>query len=160
MKNVLAVSSLLLFCILLYACKKDSKTDDPGTVIAPVFCNLANNTSSVNDTIKQIINDTSYATSNNTYYSQHLISLEEGISVDFEGGILPVTGTYSITKSFTEVIPGSKKCYVQYFRNGESFVGQAGKVEIGSGGSIYLCKINFKNTFGIEHTVSLKSLIN
>jgi hypothetical protein len=149
---------LLIVLVLLFACKKKS---DPNTNtnIAPLFCSLADETSSVNDTIKQIMSDTSYSTGNNTFYTQHLISEDEGISLDFEGSEKPVAGDYIITPAFIEVKPGSKKCYLQYFVNGESFVAQAGKVEVGSSGSLYFCKINFKNTFGIQYTISIKTNI-
>lgn len=158
MKTTITICVSLICFVWISACKKDKKTDT-NTNTAPLFCNLASSTSSINDTIKQVINDTSYATANNTYYTQHLMSSDEGVSVDFEAAMFPAAGKYTIAKSFIEVIPGSKKCYVQYFRAGESYVGQSGIVEIGSDGAIYFCKIQFKNTFGSEHIVSLKSLI-
>lgn len=158
MKSKYSLFIVIALGFLFFGCKKKT-TNDNNNNTAPQFCNLANATSSINDTIKQINHDTSYSTGNNTFYAQHLISDDEGISVDFEGSIMPQVGNYTITSSFTEVKPGSKKCYLQYFRNGESYVGQAGQVEIGNSGSFYFCKIVFKNTFGLQHTVSLKAII-
>lgn len=152
-------SILGLLVVLIFSCKKKKEDDNSNNNVAPVFCSLSPSTCVVNDTVKQIILDTSLITSNNTFHSEHLVAIDEGISADFEGSTFPLQGKYAITSSFNEVKVGSKKVYIQYFKNGEAYVGQTGEVEIDVNSIIYLCKITFKNTFGETFEVSLKSTI-
>lgn len=158
------VHYLLLITLLAFGltnCKK--KKDDPNnTTTAPVVCNLAPSTVSLNDTIRQVVKDSSFATANNTYNTQHIVSAQEGVSMDFEDAVVPAPGDYTITPVFLDVIPGSKKVYVQYFHEGQPYLGQAGKVTIKQDGgtiSFEFCKIYCKNTFGLGFTVSAKSMI-
>jgi hypothetical protein len=142
----------------IFSCKKP-KDPDP-VVVPPVVCNTPNSTLVKNDTTLNIATDTAYATLNNTFYTEHTIATAHGCSVEFEGGVFPPEGTYIITPVFNEVVPGSHKVYIQYYEAGNSFIGQSGNVSItGSGTSsiIEFCKIKFKDSFGSEKTLSLKT---
>jgi len=142
-------------------CKK-KKDDANNNTTAPVVCNLAPATLSVNDTVRQVVKDSSFATANNTYNTQHVVSVQEGISMDFEDVVAPVPGEYTVTTVFLDVKPGSKLVYLQYFHDGQPYIGQSGKVNVKQDGtslSFDFCKIYCKNTFGLGYTVSAKSTI-
>jgi len=142
-------------------CKK-KKDDTNNNTTAPVVCNLAPATLSVNDTVRQFVKDSSFATANNTYNTQHIVNALEGISMDFEDVVAPVPGEYTVTTVFLDVKPGSKLVYLQYFHDGQPYIGQSGKVNVKQDGanlSFDFCKIYCKNTFGLGYTVSAKSTI-
>lgn len=153
-----AIFLIFMVVICIISCKKKPKVTDP--VIQPVICNTANSTLVKNDTILNIISDTAYATLNNTFYTEHVITATHGCSVEFEGTSFPAEGSYIITPVFNEVVPGSNKVYIQYYTMGNSFNAQSGNVTItgsGSSATIEFCKINFKDSFGDEKTLSLKT---
>ncbi len=149
----------MLFLVVLVCCKK-KKPDDNNNNPPISNCNLTMSTLVANDTIINIVGDTAYATGNNTLYTEHKISGTQGCSVEFEGSTFPVAGTYAITPIFNDVKPGSMKVYIQYFINGTTYIGQGGDCKFtgeGTGAIIEFCKINFKESFGNEKTISLKS---
>jgi hypothetical protein len=161
MKNYFISAFVLLisFSIAFLCCKKKKVVDD-NTNNNPIVCTLTTSTLVANDTIFFIEKDTAYATANNTFYTEHKISDVQGCSIEFEGSSNPVAGTYEITPVFNEVIPGSNKAYLQYYINGQSFNGLSGQVKVtGSGTTAILefCKINFKELFGDEKIISMKS---
>lgn len=155
-------SHLLLFILFLFvvSCGKKNKKNNNNNVIPPVSCSLSMSSLVANDTVYNVISDTGYATMNNTFYTEHTIAAAQGSSAEFEGGNAPLAGTYNITPVFTDVTPGSHKVYLLYYNDGKTFVGQSGTVTVtGSGMSAVqeFCKVNFKDSFGDEKTVSLKS---
>lgn len=154
------IGAVAFFLLVILCCKKKKTDDDNNNNIPVITCNLSMSTIDANDTIYNVIGDSAYATGNNTYYTEHKISNTHGCSVEFEGVTFPVAGTYSITPIFNEVIPGSKKVYIQYFKNGVSYIGQSGECKLtgaGTGATLEYCKIKFKESFGDEKTISLKS---
>ena len=160
MKKVFYISICISLALFMSSCGKKDKTNTTNTNTAPVFCSLQMATLVINDTVNQLTTDTSYQTANNTFYLQYQNAAEKGCSFDFEGTLMPTEGTFSITPNFTELLPGSKKVYVQFFINGNSFQGQSGNVKItGSGSSaiIEYCKVNFKNSFGESFICSFKA---
>lgn len=154
----LAGFSLAAFFFVALSCKKP-KEPDP-VIVPPVVCNTPNSTLVKNDTLLNIASDTAYATLNNTFYTEHTISAAHGCSVEFEGAVIPAEGSYIITPVFNEVVPGSHKVYIQYYEAGNSFIGQSGTVSITGSGTaaiIEFCKINFKDSFGNDKNLSLKT---
>ena len=144
------------------ACKKKSDPPPNNNNTAPPVCNLPAHTLSVNDTLRTFQTDSGMATANNTYNTEHVITATEGLSLDFEGNAQPATGDYTITPVFIDVVPGSKKVYLQYFYDGQPYLGQGGTLHItssGSGLAFDFCKVECKNTFGISFTVSAKGVI-
>lgn len=153
---------LLSIAFFIASCGK-KKSDPDKTNTAPINCSLQVSTLVINDSVNFISSDTSYTTSNNTYYIQHQITNIKGVSFDFGGTDKPVAGTYEITSNYTDIIPGSKKVYVQYFDNGESYQGQSGNVLISTNGNestLEFCKINIKNTFNQGFLVSFKGILH
>jgi hypothetical protein len=158
MRISLLTISLGLILLFIFSCKKDKKTTT--TTTAPLFCSLQMSSIVINDTVLFIIKDTSYTTGNNTFYTEHKLSDTRGGSFDFEGTQAPVQGKYVITSNFTEVLPGSKKVYIQYFLNGTSFQAQSGEVTVTGAGTaaiVEFCKISFQNSFNDNFTISFKS---
>lgn len=140
--------------------KKSDPLPDDNT--APPVCNLPAHTLSVNDTLRTIQSDTGMVTANNTYNTEHVITATEGLSFDFEGNAKPGAGDYAITPVFIDVVPGSKKVYLQYFFDGQPYLGQGGTVHVtsaGNGLAFDFCKVECKNTFGISFTVSAKGIV-
>jgi hypothetical protein len=153
---------LLTFALFIASCGK-KKSDPDKTTTAPINCSLQISTLVINDSVNFISSDSSYTTSNNTYYIQHQVTSIKGASFDFGGIEKPAAGTYEITPNYTEILPGVKKVYVQYFNNGESYQGQSGNVLISANGAeniIEFCKIDFKNSFNQGYTVSFKGILH
>lgn len=160
MKTAFYISICISLTLIMSSCGKKDKDNTTNTNTAPVFCSLQTSTLVINDTVNQLTTDTSYQTANNTFYLQYQDAAGKGCSFDFEGNQIPAEGNFTITPNFTEISPGSKKVYVQFFYNGNSFQGQSGAVKISGSGSsaiIEFCKVNFKNSFGENHTCSFKS---
>jgi hypothetical protein len=160
MKTAFYISISICLAFFISSCGKKDKTNTTNTNTAPVFCSLQMATLVINDTVNQITTDTSFQTANNTYYLQYQDAAEKGCSFDFEGTQIPAEGSFAITPNFTEILPGSKKVYVQFFINGNSFQGQSGVVKITGAGSaavIEYCKVVFKNSFGESYICSFKS---
>ena len=159
-KNFNAITLLIVLLTSIISCGKKKDKPDEGNNNPIVNCNLSNATLVANDTIYNIIQDTSYSTQNNTFYTEHKIGPGHGCSIEFEGLVAPIEGTYTVTPIFNEVIPGSQKVYMQYYVNGVSYNGQGGTITVkGTGTSAILevCKVKFKESFGDEKTISLKS---
>lgn len=159
-KNFNTIALLIVLLSSIISCGKKKVKNDDGNDNPIVNCNLSNATLVANDTIYNIIHDTSYATQNTTFYTEHTIGIGHGCSIEFEGLVAPVEGTYTVTPIFNEVIAGSQKVYMQYYVNGFSYNGQGGTITVkGSGTSaiIEVCKVKFKESFGDEKTISLKS---
>lgn len=151
---------MLIVFLFIIACGKKNKKNNNTNVIPPVSCSLSMSSLTANDTVYNIIGDTAYATMNNTFYAEHTIAAGQGCSAEFEGGNAPLAGTYNITPIFTEVTPGSQKVYLLYYTGGKTYVGQSGTVIVtGAGLSAVqeFCKIKFKDSFGEEKIISLKS---
>lgn len=144
-------------CLFVYSCnKKTPPVNNPN----PITCSLAGSTIVVNDTQYNIIQDTAYATLNNTFYAEHIVATGHGVSVEFEGTTFPAAGDYTVTTVFSEVVIGSKKVYMQYYFNGQSYGAQSGIAKVSGSGAQAItdfCKVKFKESFGEEKTISLKS---
>ncbi len=152
-------TAFLIVLICCFSCKK-KPTPDTDNPNPPVICNTADATLVKNDTILNIIADTAYPTLNNTYYTEHMINATHGCSIEFEDTVAPAAGNYVITPIFNEVVPGSHKVYIQYYLAGNSYSGQSGTVSVtgsGTSASLEFCKIKFKDSFGDEKTLSIKT---
>ncbi|MBL7765718.1 MAG: hypothetical protein JNJ58_06485 [Chitinophagaceae bacterium] len=149
---------ILLFCSSVWS-SCDKKPEEP-EVPPPPVCSLTLSQLAINEVVDVIKKDTSYATANNTYYTEHTISVGEGVSFDFPKIVIPAEGEYTVTKVYTDVKPTTKYVYIQYYHAGDVYIAQSGNVTVSGFGIdivIEFCKLVFRNSGGDELTISFKS---
>jgi hypothetical protein len=160
MQHWFRATYLLIFTLIVFSCKKKS---DPPVTNAPISCSLSVKSLEIQDTLHSISSDTSYDTGNQTRYMEFAVTPTLGVSIDFNSANAGSSGNFTITSSFNEVISNGQHVYLALYKNGLTYVAQAGTVYVQGSGSlatIEFCKILFKESGGGEQTVSMKSYLN
>lgn len=151
-----SVILLISFCFL-NSCKKD-KTEE-NTATNQNSCSTSMQELTIDGVDFSILSDTAYF-NGQSFYTLHKVNDSVGCSFNFGTNSVPTSGKYNITPSFIEVNSTNNKVFVESYINGNAFQAQSGIVTISGTGStaiIEVCRVKFKNSFDIEHQVSLKS---
>lgn len=147
---------------MFISCKKDKKdAENNGGIIS---CSLPIQGLAHGDSVFTIYQDTSYLSSNQTFYNEHIVSAGFGVGIDMNEKISGgKNGEYVITSAFNQVILTENKSYITFYYNGSSYIAQSGKLIISQSEStpiIEFCKIQFKDSFGTIYQVSLKTYLD
>ncbi|KXK41497.1 MAG: hypothetical protein UZ11_BCD004001946 [Bacteroidetes bacterium OLB11] len=138
--------------------KKNTSSNNQNNQI--VTCTTPASAIVYDDSVFHISNDTAYLTLNNTFYSEHKISADKGCGMEYGITHIPNSGTYQITRDYSQIKIDSQKVFIQYFLNGSTYTAQSGTLSVtgtGVGATIEICKILFINNTNDSLTVSLKS---
>ncbi len=159
MKKHLLILLILFFGILVInACKK--KSNQTNNHNQTVVCTTPANSIVCNDSVFHITTDTTYATLNNTFYSEHIISGDKGCGIEYGFSHLPSAGIYTVTNNHSLIKSDTQKVFVQYFLNGNSYTAQEGTLTIigsGVGATVEFCKLLFKSHINDSLIVSMKT---
>ncbi|MBP6624760.1 MAG: hypothetical protein KA198_06290 [Chitinophagaceae bacterium] len=161
-KEFLLIVSICCSFIFIVSCKKEKEDKDNNAGI--ISCSLPLQGLAHGDSIYTIYQDTSYISSNQTFYNEHIVSAGFGVGIDMNKNILGgKNGEYEITSAFNQIILTENKSYITFYYNGSSYIAQSGKLLISQSESkpiIEFCKVQFKDSFGTIYQVSLKTYLN
>ncbi len=161
-KEFLLIVSFFCSFIMFTSCKKDKKdAENNGGIIS---CSLPLQGLVHGDSVFTIYEDTSYLSSNQTFYNEHIVSAGFGVGIDLNEKIAEgKNGEYEITSAFNQIIITENKAYITFYYNGNSYIAQSGKILISQAESkpiIEFCKIQFKDSFGTVYQISMKTYLN
>ncbi len=155
---------MVSFFMLYTACGKKTPSDGNNgqTPSTDPPCNLPSNTIIINSIPSVVNSDTSFVSSNGTFFILGSVNSWNGCSIEFKGSAKPAVGKYTITASYNEMLSDSGKVYVQCYINGNALLTKEGKVDVlttGSSMEVQFCDRYFSNSLDDTATVSFRAYI-
>jgi hypothetical protein len=155
-----------MFLVFEIGCSKKTtdtpNTNQPNNNDAP--CSIPSNSFTIAGVPYLMSKDTSFPTSNGTYFfvqAQH--NETDGCSIEFNGNNIPKIGKYQITAIYQQVKGDSTKVFVQFYKDSVVMLCHEGKVEVLQGNTgleLQFCDKYFKNGFGDTARVSSRCNMN